>query len=146
MIERRVAVVLLVNKQGRILMQHRDSGARVSPNQWTFPGGRIEPDELPEDAARRELREETGLAVERLMPFGVFVRPSVFTPATASVEIHAFYAETDAIQEDVVLGEGQAMTFLTIDDATRRDLGVTAALVLPQFLNSRQYAELRRTP
>ena len=31
---------------------------------WLLPGGRLEPDETPEDGARREVREETGIAVE----------------------------------------------------------------------------------
>jgi 8-oxo-dGTP pyrophosphatase MutT (NUDIX family) len=44
---------------GRVLLvQERDSGA------WTTPGGAIEPDETPEDALRREVEEESGLAVE----------------------------------------------------------------------------------
>jgi len=32
-IERRVAVVLLVDRQGRLLMQHRDSKARTAANK-----------------------------------------------------------------------------------------------------------------
>ena len=48
---------------GRLLLvQQRDDGS------WSTPGGFIEPDERPADAARREAWEETGLMVrvERL--------------------------------------------------------------------------------
>jgi 8-oxo-dGTP pyrophosphatase MutT (NUDIX family) len=141
-IERRVAVVLLVDQLGRILMQHRDAAAKVSPNQWAVPGGRIEPGENPIDAARRELREETGLTVNTLTPFWTGTRPSVSNKA-GLVEIHAFCAATDAGQDDIVLGEGQAMVFLAPDEALRRDLGVTAQVLLPRFLNSPEYAQLR---
>jgi 8-oxo-dGTP pyrophosphatase MutT (NUDIX family) len=39
---------------------------------WSFPGGRSERGETPEATARRELLEETGLAVEQLVPIGAF--------------------------------------------------------------------------
>jgi 8-oxo-dGTP diphosphatase len=141
-IERSVAVVLLVDRQGRLLMQHRDARARVSANQWSFPGGQIEPGEKPVEAAHRELLEETGLTVAELRPYGVFTRPSVSNSA-AVVEIHAYCAATDAVQGDVILGEGQAMVFLSPEEAVERDLGVTAELLLPGFLASPAYAELR---
>jgi 8-oxo-dGTP pyrophosphatase MutT (NUDIX family) len=141
-IERRVAVVLLVDRQGRVLMQHRDSKARTAANQWTFPGGSIEAGEEPIAAARRELLEETGLAVTELTPYGVHYRPSV-TDAAKSVEIHAFLGGTDATQDDVVLGEGQAMLFLTPEEAEQRDLGPTAVLLLSPFLASSEYSALR---
>jgi len=35
-------------------------------NTWELPGGVIEPDELPEETAKREFTEETGFAVELL--------------------------------------------------------------------------------
>jgi 8-oxo-dGTP diphosphatase len=141
-IEQRVAVVLLVDRQGRILMQHRDARAKTSPNQWGFPGGKIEPGESAVEAAHRELLEETGLRAPDLIPFGVFTRPSV-SSADGEVEVSVFCAGTDAAQEEVVLGEGQAMVFLTEAEALARDLGVTARLVLPLFLTSGAYAELR---
>ena len=141
MIERQVAVVLLVDRQGRILMQHRDARARTSPNQWAFPGGRIEPGEEPVEAARRELYEETGLHVGHLEKFWSGTRAGVESN-DGLVEIHAFSASTDAAQADVVLGEGQAMVFLTPDEAVSRDLGVTAELLLRPFLGSDAYRRL----
>ncbi len=124
-----------------MLMQHRDAHARVAANQWAFPGGSIEPGEEPMAAAHRELEEETGLRVA-LTPYGVYYRPSV-TNAAAQVEIHAYWAATDATQDDVVLGEGQAMVFLTPQEAVERDLGVTAEILLPAFLASAEYSALR---
>jgi 8-oxo-dGTP pyrophosphatase MutT (NUDIX family) len=142
-IERRVAVVFLVDPEGRLLMQHRDQHARVSPNQWALPGGKIEEGETPEEAARREVREETGLDAGDIRGYLVGTRPSV-TTADGEVEMHVFYGPTEATQDDVVLGEGQAMVFLTPDDALTRDLGVTAALLLPKFLASEQYRALAK--
>jgi 8-oxo-dGTP pyrophosphatase MutT (NUDIX family) len=144
-IERRVAVVLLVDAQGRILMQHRDAHAKTSPNQWAFPGGRIEPGEEPIDAARRELYEETGLRVDRLEWYWTGTRAGVES-ADGLVEVHAFSAATDARQDDVVLGEGQAMVFLTAEEAVARDLGVTAELLLRPFLASETYGRLSKRP
>lgn len=42
---------------------------------WALPGGFIRPDETVDEGARRELREETALATEHLIPVGVFSRP-----------------------------------------------------------------------
>ncbi|MEV8515507.1 NUDIX hydrolase [Dactylosporangium sp. NPDC051484] len=141
MIERRVAVVFLVDPEGRILMQHRDRHAKVSPNQWAMPGGKIEDGESPQEAARREVREETGLEAEAILPYTVRTRASV-TTADGEVEMHVFYGPTEATQADVVLGEGQAMVFLTPAEALGQDLGVTAALLLPEFLASEAYRGL----
>jgi 8-oxo-dGTP diphosphatase len=140
-IERRVAVVFLVDPEGRILMQHRAATARISPNQWALPGGKIEVGETPDEAARREVLEETGLTVAAVDHFWSGTRPSVFE-AEKLVEMHVFSAPTDARQEDVVLGEGQAMVFVEPDDARARDLGVTAQIVVPMFLDSPRYAAL----
>ena len=42
---------------------------------WALPGGFIHPSETVEEGARRELREETALDANRLIPVGVFSKP-----------------------------------------------------------------------
>ncbi len=52
-----------------LLLRHRDTG------RWVAPGGMVEPDEDPADAARRETREETGYEVELGRILGAFGGP-----------------------------------------------------------------------
>lgn len=40
--------------------------------QWAFPGGFMEIDETPEQAVIRELQEETGMRIEKIMQIGAF--------------------------------------------------------------------------
>ena len=54
------ATTFVVRGGRTILLFHRDL------RQWFPPGGHIHPNELPCDAAVREIREETGLEVEIL--------------------------------------------------------------------------------
>jgi 8-oxo-dGTP pyrophosphatase MutT (NUDIX family) len=46
-------------------------------DMWLPPGGHVDRDELPHEAARRECHEETGLAVDLLAPTGDVDTPRV---------------------------------------------------------------------
>jgi 8-oxo-dGTP pyrophosphatase MutT (NUDIX family) len=61
---RPVARVLLFDDIGRILLLFEGDGVGADGPYWYTPGGGIEAGESPEEAVRRELREETGLEVE----------------------------------------------------------------------------------
>ena len=70
-----VVDVFVLQRRGNewhALVLQRAPGARCA-GAWETVHGRLEPDERPEDAAIREVAEETGLTVERL--YNVTVQP-----------------------------------------------------------------------
>jgi 8-oxo-dGTP diphosphatase len=52
----------IVEREGKILAARRKKGAHLG-GHWEFPGGKLEPDESPEECLVRELREEMGISV-----------------------------------------------------------------------------------
>ncbi|MBM3131065.1 MAG: NUDIX domain-containing protein [Chloroflexi bacterium] len=54
------ALATIFDAQGRVLLVHQT----YDGNKWAWPGGGVEPNESPWDAAVREVKEETGLEVE----------------------------------------------------------------------------------
>jgi A/G-specific adenine glycosylase len=53
----------VLNRRGKIFIQQRLADD-VWGSLWEFPGGRLKPDETPEEAVVREFEEETGFQVE----------------------------------------------------------------------------------
>ena len=58
-------------RDGRYLVARRAEGTHLA-GLWEFPGGKIAAGERPEEAARRELLEETGLTAVDLRPLTDF--------------------------------------------------------------------------
>lgn len=66
-----VVAAALVDGDGRVLVQRRPPGKPMA-DLWEFPGGKVEPGELPEAALCRELHEELGITID----------PAALVPAT----------------------------------------------------------------
>ena len=101
----------------RVLVLQRGTATRC-PGAWETVHGRIEPGERPEEAAVREVREETGLAVERL--YNVTVQP-FYLHRFGSVQLAVVF--TAFVEDDaaVALGEEhQAHLWLPLDEALER--------------------------
>ncbi|WP_217141739.1 NUDIX hydrolase [Streptomyces sp. AC627_RSS907] len=65
---RKVARVVLLDPGDRILLLHGHEPDDPADDWWFTPGGGVEGDETREEAARRELAEETGITDVELGP------------------------------------------------------------------------------
>jgi len=109
------ASVIVTDDEGRVLLQLRSDN-----HCWGYAGGSVELDEAVEDAAKRELFEETGLIAESLELFGVF----------SGEDLHYIYPNGDEVSNvDIVYicrrysgtlkcqeGEVDALRFFRVDE------------------------------
>ena len=122
--DRRIDVALaVVVRNGSILVLRRREGVHLA-GAWEFPGGKIEPDEEPHEAARRELAEETGLCATVLEPLVLVVHDYAELP----LRFHVFLAREptgevvpDAAREWSWIAP-EALQALEMPEANRRML------------------------
>jgi 8-oxo-dGTP pyrophosphatase MutT (NUDIX family) len=91
--------VLLFDGNGRLLLQKRADGI------WDLPGGIVELGESLEEAAKREVAEETGLVIKDLNLFHVFSGPDYFVKLQNGDQ---FYAITTVYTTKEFEGEPKA--------------------------------------
>jgi predicted NUDIX family NTP pyrophosphohydrolase len=82
---------------------------------WGIPKGLVDPGESPEQTARRETLEETGVAAGSLSPLG----DMTYTKSRKRIECFAGEASADAAPK-CASWEIDAAEFLPIDEARRR--------------------------
>ncbi len=109
------ASVIVEDPEGKILLQLRSDN-----HCWGYAGGSVELDEVVEDAAKRELFEETGLIAHHLDLFGVF----------SGKDLHYTYPNGDEVSNvDIVYickqysgdlkcqdGEVDVLKFFSVDE------------------------------
>lgn len=64
-----IAVGLIHNDRGEILICKKPENLGVFAGQWALPGGGVEEGEKMGEALRREMREEVGLEISKIKPY-----------------------------------------------------------------------------
>ncbi len=133
----RAAGVILTDTEGRILLQLRDDDPRILyPNHWGITGGNARSREKPENTARREVREETGLELDDFYPFTV---TDITLESGIQSVTHYYYAKTDKTVDQMVLGEGQELRFFYPEALDDLPLAFEHHDVLTDFIASPEY-------
>lgn len=95
----RDVVLCVVVRNGEILLVRR--AIPEGRLMWQFPGGTVEPGETLEDAAKREVSEETGLSVGELRLLGQRVHPDT------GRRVHYFAGTPVGVDLSVSLNPGE---------------------------------------
>ncbi|MGI9077353.1 MAG: NUDIX domain-containing protein [Gemmatimonadaceae bacterium] len=112
-----VYVMRRVGGDWEVLVLQRGPDTRCA-SSWETVHGRVELGERPEEAARREVREETGLEIERL--YAITVQP-FYLHKLGTVMLGVVFAAVAGTGAVVSLGsEHRASEWLSIADATER--------------------------
>lgn len=141
--------IFLVDHRGWVLLQERDEHAPVAAEQWGIVGGHVDPGEERPAAMRRELHEETGLAVGEdalTVWYDGFWTPEQKARPGLRNHWQLWVGRTDAADADIVCGEGRQIVFVDPGALAELDLAEATAFFLPRFLASDTYRELRAGP
>lgn len=146
----RIALILLVDDQGRIFVQLHDEQAATRPNRWSLPGGLVRDGEPPSQAARRIVAEQAAIPVSGdIAQFW-----SGFVPGHQLLT-YAFWARTPATETDITaltdinaagvapLATGIVKRFLPGDEVLNgRSYSVASGYVMARFVESAEYQAL----
>ena len=121
------AVSVALVRGDRLLLVRR--GQAPSLGLYAFPGGRVEPSEALEAAARRELGEETGLEVGDLSPL-----VKVFIEGEAADYDLQVFAGQYASGEPLAASDADEAAFFTLAEMDRIQVTDSVLTVARQIL------------
>lgn len=127
--KRASVIIPIVNIKGRlhILFEVRSKKMRKQPGDICFPGGGIEKDETPKEAAFREIREELGFkSIDIIKELDILVRHN-------RLIIHSFLGEIKELAElNINEMEVDSIFYVPIDELINIEPIVSEGKLIPK--------------
>ncbi len=105
----------LMSPEGKVLLVKRPLHKKHG-GLWEFPGGKVEQGETPEDALKRELKEELNLEINSPKFLGKVIHDY------GEFEIELFLFEVEKFNGAPVLTEAVDMKWVSPEEAKQLDL------------------------
>ena len=123
------AVIKAENEDGQPIIFATQRGYGDLKGGWEFPGGKIEDEETPQEALRREIMEELDTEIS----VGELIDTIEYDYPTFHLSMDCFWCEI--VKGDLVLKEHEAAKWLTADELDSVDWLPADATLIEQIGN-----------
>jgi len=121
------AGIILLNSNNEVLLLLRDDRVDIPfPNMWDIPGGKVEINEDPEFAVRREINEELGIA--NLHEINLF---KIIT--SENLTDYIFWKKLELNPHKIDLKEGQRIEYFSLERIRNTNLAFKYNEVIVTF-------------
>lgn len=121
------AGIILLNSNNEVLLLLRDDRVDIPfPNMWDIPGGKVEINEDPEFAVRREMNEELGIA--NLGKINLF---KIIT--SENLTDYIFWKKLELNPLEIDLKEGQRIEYFSLERIRNTNLAFNYNEVIVTF-------------
>lgn len=117
------AIIFILAKKDKVLLQRRDEFAKHYPKRWGLISGSIEPDESPEQALQREVKEELNYTVHDARFLGTEERNG-----------RKYYFAAPYDGSELSLREGDGIVWWPFDEALALDMAPHHKAALERWL------------
>ncbi len=127
---KRVVLLIPINRENKVLLQHKSKDAPNNPNMWCLFGGAIEEGESLDGAIEREIKEELQIDIK-----------ATFFKRVTSNEIERNYFSANLDTEEAVLKEmqqeGDNLDYFSLEDMKSLVINQAHLSAIQSFLSQK---------
>lgn len=133
---KKIASLILENNKGEILLYLRDNNPNIPfPHHWDLFGGHIEEGENPEQALKREIKEELDLDLE---DFHFFKRYECSEGDVNPNIKYVFVGKINKATSELTLNEGERLQFFTKDEIPKVKFANVLKKIVMDYLGNKK--------
>ena len=136
--ERNVAEAIPINSKGEVLLQKKTTDYRFGGGVWTVFGGEIKEGESPEEAVKRELKEETGCEIDKIRLLDV----KDYAILDKKGKRYIFEVIFDKGISDISLNEGAGFAFFNPSELNTINLQPIVLDSLKKYFNKKPTSKI----